>query len=290
MCPTRSPGDLVQWVEVGTAPATHGHGLGQQNGHGHHPVGHPPPDPRPQLEFLGRIDGQVKVNGVRMELAEIEAAVAAAPGVSAAAVRAFPDGRGGYRVAAFVEPAAADPRAVAEHCRGALLAAMARPRSLAAGPLLHSPSHHYASVSCVVRPCAISRTITLPCPAQVPSAVVALERFPRLPNGKTDTKALPEPAWGSGDTAAAAAAAGRGGGGGGAEPRTATEALLRGIWAEQLGLDPGSLSIEADFFEVRVRVSACSTCCGALVLCFYLLFLRGGAPPAGASQQASSSL
>jgi acyl-coenzyme A synthetase/AMP-(fatty) acid ligase len=33
-----------------------------------------------QLEFLGRIDRQVKIGGVRMELGEIEAALQSAPG------------------------------------------------------------------------------------------------------------------------------------------------------------------------------------------------------------------
>ncbi|MGH9867642.1 MAG: amino acid adenylation domain-containing protein, partial [Candidatus Polarisedimenticolia bacterium] len=39
-----------------------------------------------RLEFLGRRDGQVKVRGFRVEVAEVEAALAAVPGVRAAAV------------------------------------------------------------------------------------------------------------------------------------------------------------------------------------------------------------
>ena len=33
-----------------------------------------------QIDFLGRIDNQIKINGVRMELGEVEAALGTAPG------------------------------------------------------------------------------------------------------------------------------------------------------------------------------------------------------------------
>ncbi|MER7009269.1 amino acid adenylation domain-containing protein [Dactylosporangium sp. NPDC000555] len=54
------------------------------------------------LEFAGRVDNQVKVSGIRLELEEVEAAVARHPGVRqcAAAVRGGPDGPG--RLVAYV--------------------------------------------------------------------------------------------------------------------------------------------------------------------------------------------
>ncbi|MBM7412546.1 amino acid adenylation domain-containing protein [Clavibacter michiganensis] len=57
------------------------------------------------LEFLGRADRQVKLGGHRMELGEIEAALAAAPGVRRA-IALVVDGPGGRRrLLAAVEPA-----------------------------------------------------------------------------------------------------------------------------------------------------------------------------------------
>jgi amino acid adenylation domain-containing protein len=54
-----------------------------------------------QLEFLGRRDDQVKVHGVRIELAEVEAAVAALPSITSAAVIAHGEGEA-TRLVAFV--------------------------------------------------------------------------------------------------------------------------------------------------------------------------------------------
>ncbi|HWU89363.1 MAG TPA: non-ribosomal peptide synthetase, partial [Kofleriaceae bacterium] len=57
--------------------------------------------PDGNLEILGREDFQVKVRGHRVELAEVEAALAAHPGVRAAAVVAVGE-RGNQRLAGFV--------------------------------------------------------------------------------------------------------------------------------------------------------------------------------------------
>src|SRR4029079_4385671 len=61
--------------------------------------------PGGEIEFLGRRDLQVKVQGHRMELAEIEAALAQLPGVRAAAAAAVGAERGPRRLAAYLVPA-----------------------------------------------------------------------------------------------------------------------------------------------------------------------------------------
>jgi amino acid adenylation domain-containing protein len=67
----------------------------------------------------------------------------------------------------------------------------------------------------------------------LPSAFVVLETLPRTANGKVDRKSLPEP-----EHAAAAYVA----------PRTPTEEMLAGIWADVLGLE--RVSAEANFFDL----------------------------------------
>ncbi|HEX3482640.1 MAG TPA: amino acid adenylation domain-containing protein [Kofleriaceae bacterium] len=107
------------------------------------------------LEYLGRADQQVKLRGIRIELAEIEAALRDQPGVGDAVVdvRSLDGTAGGATLVGYVVPAAlgCDPGALRPALRARL------------------PEH------------------------MVPSHVVVLERLPLTPSGKIDRKALPLP-------------------------------------------------------------------------------------------------
>jgi acetyltransferase-like isoleucine patch superfamily enzyme len=72
------------------------------------------------LEYLGRIDRQVKVMGVRIELGEVENAISDAPGVTAAAVTAITLA-GGKTLVGFVTPDTVDIEAALAHCRSMVL-------------------------------------------------------------------------------------------------------------------------------------------------------------------------
>jgi len=67
------------------------------------------------LEFLGRVDDQIKVRGQRMELGEVTDIVTGCPGVRSAVVVAPTDATGGRRIVAYVT-GDADPASVLRHC------------------------------------------------------------------------------------------------------------------------------------------------------------------------------
>ncbi|MEE3921280.1 phosphopantetheine-binding protein [Micromonospora sp. BRA006-A] len=105
------------------------------------------------LEFRGRLDRQVKVRGVRVEPAEVEAALAAHPGVGAAAVVARADGPDGWRLAGYAQ------------------------RIPGAGVTEADLRRHLED--------------RLPY-AMIPAELLVLDALPLLGNGKVDRAALPE--------------------------------------------------------------------------------------------------
>jgi len=76
------------------------------------------------IEFLGRIDRQLKITGVRIELGEVEAALEGAENVTQAVATALPDAGGQKRLVGYVTPGSIDPAAVIAYCRSMLVPAM----------------------------------------------------------------------------------------------------------------------------------------------------------------------
>jgi amino acid adenylation domain-containing protein len=110
--------------------------------------------PDASIEYLGRLDHQVKLRGYRIELGEIEAALVEHAGAREAVVLARADGAGQSRLVAYVVGAAGEPGNVSE-LRAHLKARL--------------PEY------------------------MIPSAFVFLNELPLTPNGKVDRRALPEP-------------------------------------------------------------------------------------------------
>ncbi|HEX2187619.1 MAG TPA: amino acid adenylation domain-containing protein, partial [Longimicrobiaceae bacterium] len=143
------------------------------------------------VEFLGRMDTQVKLRGFRIEPGEVEATLRAHPAVREATVLVRADVQ---RLVAYV---------VAQE--GAEVSAA----ELRAHVAARLPEY------------------------MVPGAFVRLDQLPLSVSGKVDRRALPAPEWSAEGYVA---------------PRTATEEVLAGIWAEVLRVE--QVSAEANFFAL----------------------------------------
>ncbi|HYO16786.1 MAG TPA: amino acid adenylation domain-containing protein, partial [Thermoanaerobaculia bacterium] len=164
------------------------------------------------VDFLGRIDHQVKVRGLRIELGEIEVALAAQPSIREAVVLARrPEGSAGtigaVELVAYVIPAASGNGAAPAPTLAGLRESLAR--SL--------PEH------------------------MLPTALVVLDAFPLTSSGKTDRRALSRIA----PERPAGTPAER------VKPRTELERFLAGLWSETLGgLPMESFGIHDSFFDL----------------------------------------
>jgi amino acid adenylation domain-containing protein len=108
-----------------------------------------------ELEFVGRVDEQVKIRGFRVELAEVEAALAAHPDLAQVAIIAREDQPGARRLVAYV---------VAKD---------------------GAPAPDFAAL-----PEFLGQVLP---DYMIPSAFLVLDRLPLNVNGKLDRQALPAP-------------------------------------------------------------------------------------------------
>ncbi len=175
--------------------------------------------PDGQLEFAGRADDQVKVRGFRIEPGEIEAVLAACPGVAQAAVTVREDTPGDQRLAAYLVPDLAGAAAGADPDAGVGPAAGTDPGRAADRDGLAAAVRAYAGGR-------------LP-EHMMPAAFTVLDVLPVTPNGKIDRRALPAPEYTAG--------AGRG-------PATMQEEIVCQVFAEVLGVD--RVSAEDSFFAL----------------------------------------
>ncbi|MCM6771950.1 amino acid adenylation domain-containing protein [Nocardia sp. CDC159] len=111
--------------------------------------------PDGSLDFLGRVDFQVKIRGIRLELEEVATALTAHPAVRHSCVIDRRNAHGGIQLVAYVIPAPGHTEL--------------RPKQVRDWATGNLPDH------------------------MVPAQVVVLDSFPLAANGKVDRKALPEP-------------------------------------------------------------------------------------------------
>lgn len=110
--------------------------------------------PAGEIEYLGRIDGQVKLRGFRVELSEIEVVLLECPGVQAAAVAVHKDAAGAQQLVGYLVM-----REGHELDEGAIR------------PILRARLPHY----------------------MLPAILETLPALPTMPSGKVDRRSLPPP-------------------------------------------------------------------------------------------------
>ncbi|MBC3839616.1 non-ribosomal peptide synthetase [Streptacidiphilus sp. 4-A2] len=162
------------------------------------------------LEFLGRIDDQVKVRGHRVEPAEVAGTLEEHPRVDRAVVvaRSRPDGSGKALFGYVLVNAEVDPAELQAHAAQRLPAYM------------------------------------------VPAATLVVEQIPYSVAGKVDVRALPDPFAGLADAGSGAGGPDRDPYRDEASDRDEVEARVALIWSRVLGIDEHRIDSHTDFHQL----------------------------------------
>ncbi len=170
--------------------------------------------PDGNIDFLGRIDHQVKVRGFRIEPGEVESQLLNHEAVKEAVVLVNEDSNRGKYLCAYIAVQGLNQEA----------------RSVTPA----QPGHEsMCSISNAELREYLARTLP---DYMIPAYFIQLDKIPLTPNGKVDRNALPAPGIAMGEGHAAA--------------RDAVEEKLAEIWHEVLGMEKGLSSIDANFFEM----------------------------------------
>ncbi len=143
------------------------------------------------IEFLGRVDHQVKVRGFRIELEEIETKLRQHPGVQEAVVLAREDRPGDKQLVAYLQISAAQFLTYSQSSSEGI------DPDLLTGDLLAFLSPPETSITVIGKSLSsqyLQKFLKNSLPDfMVPTVFVFMTTFPLLPNGKLNRKALPEP-------------------------------------------------------------------------------------------------
>ncbi|KAK0518620.1 hypothetical protein OC834_007670, partial [Tilletia horrida] len=182
------------------------------------------------VDCLGRIDGQVKIRGLRIETGEVEAAITATQAVEQAKVVKMKLADDVDRLVGFVVTQEKDNRA---HSDESL-------KPLALSPELAAQ---------------VWATMESKLPSyMLPFLLVRVGALPITQNGKLDERRLrstiSELDWTEQAAFSQTAAAGDGEGAAKAEPENETQAKLRSLWARVLSLDESAIGVDDSFYRV----------------------------------------
>lgn len=174
--------------------------------------------PDGNIEFLGRLDFQIKLQGQRIEPAEIERTLERHPAVRAAVVVARQTREGGAVLVGYVVP-----------------------RVSGAGTDADAETDADAAASTLMDLDALRAYARETLPAHmVPAVFVVLDVLPLTRNGKVDRGALPEPAVDAPGAAGESFVA----------PRTAAERDVAAIVARVMQRSPETVSARANLFQL----------------------------------------
>ncbi len=167
------------------------------------------------IEYLGRVDQQIKLRGFRVELAEIEATIAQHPLVREAAVIAQPDKPGHKRLVAYIVSAQPPP-------------SLTQPSPPTAYSLLPTPDFKRE----------LYQFLKGKLPSyMLPTTFVPLAALPLTPNGKVDRRVLPPVDLPESEPAEDFV-----------PPHNRVEEILAELWRQILGLE--RVGVYDNFFEL----------------------------------------